>query len=544
MALQPDGKIVVAGEAEGRFALARYNENGTLDTSFGGTGVVTNSFPGAAYDVVLQPDGKIVVAGTTHSQPKPEEEVGEFAVARYNENGTLDASFGGTGMVSTSFNPELYPELDGLVLQPNGKIVVAGTVYDETEGEVGTRRFALARFNEDGGLDTTFGTNGKVITQFGSPSDGWGYQYQYIFTLAREPGGKLVAGGMVNFEFALARYNENGTLDTSFGEGGLSKLPFGEYNSVSTSRADAIVFQPDGKIVAAGAGEQKFALARFNANGSLDTSFGSDGQVTTSFPYEYEGYSQVSALQLQSDGRIVAAGAAEGIPYEGQVERNFALVRYNPNGALDKGFGNAGLVTTAIGDSPAWANALAIQPDGKLIAAGESGTDFALARYEGGGPPPPAYQRLSVVKTGTGSGMVRSIPAAIACGTGCSAEYVEGEAVTLEASPNEGSEFSGWTSVSGNPGTCTGSTNPCKTTLSEAVELTAGFAAVHHAEEEGNKSGGGGGNPNPSPAPTPTPQPTPTPIPHKKPLNCRKGFKKHKVHGKSKCVKGRKKRHG
>src|SRR6266540_4059662 len=189
-----------------------------------------------------------------------------------------------------------------------------------------------------GDLDTSFGAGGKVVTDFGAGGD-------YAAAVAIQPNGKIVAGGDAQIgttaAFGLARYNANGSIDTSFGSGGLVATTFGTGNT----RVNGIALQPDGKIVTAGfdknATEFEFALARYNADGSLDTSFGSGGRVTTAISDRYD---LAFAMTLQPDGKIVVVGETRGST---ATKYDAAVVRYTPAGALDTTFGSGGKVTTA-----------------------------------------------------------------------------------------------------------------------------------------------------------------------------------------------------
>jgi uncharacterized delta-60 repeat protein len=356
VALQPDGKIVVAGHTPNfatgliEFALARYLPDGTLDTTFGDNGRVTTGFgegQALAQTVALQPDGKIVTAGYTVDLSTS---VSAFALARYLPDGALDTTFSGDGKLTTDTGSS--NQVNAVVLQPDGKVVAAG-------GN------AMARYNPDGTLDMTFGDNGLVTIDF-----------REFRTATLQPDGKIVTAGVVDFpsNFALSRYLPNGTLDTTFGDNGRVTTDFGD-----PSQASAVVLQPDGKIVAAGSSHVDFALARYLPDGTLDTTFSGDGRVTTDFGES----SQALAVALQADGKIVAAGWA--------FFRLFALARYQPNGTLDTTFGGGGLVTTnfaGVEGATATANGLVIQPHGGgLVVAGSSTPrdevdfDFAVARY-------------------------------------------------------------------------------------------------------------------------------------------------------------------
>ncbi|PYE52999.1 delta-60 repeat domain-containing protein [Deinococcus yavapaiensis] len=245
-------------------------------------------------------------------------------------------------------------------------------------GGTASKTITITVNSTSGLLDTTFGTGGKVTTPVGTSTDD-------ARTLVMQPDGKLVAAGYTfngsNFDFALVRYNSNGTLDTTFGSGGKITTPIGTSHDV----AFALVVQSDGKLVAAGytsnGTNDDFALVRYNSNGSLDTTFGTNGKVTTDFGMSAD---FAYALVVQPDGKLVAAGAT----YNGS-NSDLALVRYNSNGSLDTTFGTSGKVTTPIGTSDDQAHALVMQPDGKLVAAGQasngSNNDFALVRYNSNG---------------------------------------------------------------------------------------------------------------------------------------------------------------
>jgi len=389
LAVQPDGKIVAAGLAfindVSNVGLARYNTDGTLDASFGTGGIVVNpfNFPGSfgrASSVALQPDGKIVLAGSTVLNP-----FAVFALARFNGNGTLDASFGTGGIVTTAFG-QVSAEAWTVGVQADGKIVAAG--YSNTNGG---HDFALARYNSNGTLDATFGTGGKVSTSFlGSPSQG--FSNAEVNSVTFQPDGRILAAGdafigtgTFNVDFALARYNSNGTLDTSFGTGGTVTTDFAGPND----HAYSVAVQPDGRIVVAGAAgvfttRFDFGVARYNSNGTLDASFGTGGKTTTDFA----GFDDVpSVIALQGDGKIVVVGRTSVSSASDTFD--FALARYSSNGTLDTSFGTSGKVTTDFAGSSDQATSVALQADGNIVAAGgvnlNGRFEFALARYIGSG---------------------------------------------------------------------------------------------------------------------------------------------------------------
>jgi uncharacterized delta-60 repeat protein len=437
LALQPDGKLVAAGGSSGDFALARYNPDGSLDSSFNGTGKVTTAI-GAGGDsataLTLQPDGKLVAAGTSWNGSND-----DFALARYNPDGSLDTNFNG-GTVTTAIGPGDDVAV-ALVLQPDGKLVAAGYSWNGSQYV-----FALARYNPDGSLDTNFNGTGTVTTAIG-PSD------DEIYGLAVQPDGKLVAAGWSsngsNDDFALARYNPDGSLDTGFNSTGTVTTAIGP----GQDDAFALALQADGKLVAAGdsynASTYDFALARYNPDGSLDTSF-NGGKVTTPIGSNWDG---ASALALQPDGKLVAAGTS----WNGAND-DFALARYNPDGSLDTSFHGTGKVTTPIGGNDG-AHALTLQPDGKLVAAGDSSNgsdyDFALVRYLNS-------NTLTVSKGGSGSGSVTSSPSGIDCGDTCWAPFAAGP-VMLTATASPGSAFTGWSGDCSGSGSCTLSMNADQT---------------------------------------------------------------------------------
>ena len=280
VAVQVDGKLVVVGQTYKNndystedFAVTRYNTDGTLDNTFGRGGKVRTDFPGLAAvssAVVIQPDGKIVVAGGAFPQFTF---AGNFEVVRYNPNGSLDRSFGNGGIVTTTF-PEGSYAFD-VALQADGKIIAAGTVFvDFNPGDSSNTDFALARYNPDGTPDATFGNGGQVSTDFLGLEDD-------AFSVLIQPDGKIVAIGSANdpatfYDFAAVRYLSNGTLDTTFGVAGKVHTDFGDQNF---DRARSAALQPDGRIVAAGFAisqngvVQNFAVARHDSSGVLDTNF-------------------------------------------------------------------------------------------------------------------------------------------------------------------------------------------------------------------------------------------------------------------------------
>jgi uncharacterized delta-60 repeat protein len=370
--IQPDNKIIAVGYAysfttfDYDFALVRYNSDGTIDQSFGNNGKVTTDF-GANFDFALsgnlQPDGKIIAVGYTGFG---------FALVRYNSNGTLDTTFDGDGKVSIAFTGTITGWSS--LVQPDGKIVAAGSVRNGSNYD-----FALIRCNSDGLLDSTFGTSGRVTTEFSALRD-------EIRSLAIQRDGKIVAAGFAsngtNSDFAIARYNSDGSLDNTFDSDGKVTTSLGNGNDLAYS----IAIQNDGKYILAGESftgtSLDTAIVRYLSDGSLDTSFNSTGKTFVPFGMGDDGaYSVV----IQQNGKIVTTGYSGSMP-----NRNFALVRLNPNGTVDLSFNSTGKVVTDFGTSDDGGANIKLQQNGKIVVAGYRFTqnnastgDFALARYEG-----------------------------------------------------------------------------------------------------------------------------------------------------------------
>jgi uncharacterized delta-60 repeat protein len=339
VAIQPDGRIVVAGTsfgANGRFALARYRPNGGLDRTFGGDGRVTTNFTNgadAAHALAIQADGKIVVAGSSGDD--------DFAVARYNTDGTLDTSFGRDGRVTTDFD-EGDDAAFAIAIQADGRILVAGGVFDDSQ------RLALAGYTTEGALDATFGEGGKVIGPGGAAYD-----------IEIQPDGKIVTSNPVT------RYNADGTLDSSFG---------GIPGHVMAIQPGGMILAGwvDGQCYGAGDCDTWFVLERANADGIPDPTFGEDGEATG------PPVGGLADIAIDPQGRIVVStGEGDG----------FLLVRFLADGTRDTAFAGDGVVSTRFARPNAYAGALAVQDDGKIVAAGIAGrwgfggARFAVARY-------------------------------------------------------------------------------------------------------------------------------------------------------------------
>jgi uncharacterized delta-60 repeat protein len=336
---------------------------GDLDPSFGTGGVVaTSGFSGQA--LAVQPDGKILIAGVTSDS--------RFAVSRYTSDGSIDPGFGAGGVVAISFGTPVQAAYD-LALQPDGRIVAVGTAGIDFGRD---RSFALARFNADGSLDSSFGVGGRVTT-------GVGGAIGDANAVALQGDGRIVAAGFGHDapggEFALARYNRDGSLDGGFGSAGVVRTDFGLAEiatDIAVGREERIVA---GGFVSTATGDDS-ALARYLADGALDPGFGLGGRVST----DLGGSDGVYSLELVAGGRILTVGPLS----RGTNSIDFALARYTRDGRLDRTFGDGGLVTTNFGIGVQIPYALATS-GGTTVVAGlafnavspASGDDIALARY-------------------------------------------------------------------------------------------------------------------------------------------------------------------
>jgi uncharacterized delta-60 repeat protein len=393
VALQPDGRVIVAGQS-GIYpvfhaALARYNTNGQLDSTFGTGGKVIAALDGGGdglATIALQPDGKIVAAGSViHDNWQL-----SFLLARFSPDGTLDRSFGNQGIVVTNFG-DSTAAAHALVLQPDGKIFVAGVSGAGPYSELND--FALARYNSNGSLDQSFGNGGKLKTHFPGVSN----TGSRATAAALQADGKLVVAGTYKNEatareFAVARYNPKGNLDTTFGSGGMVTTSMGSGDAIAFS----VALLSDGRIVASGyldVGRRNhdFALACYNPSGTLNQSFGNGGRVTTDFFGATDDIAY--GLAAQSDGKLVLAGRTGTYP-----TFHFALARYNNSGQLDQTFGTGGKVSSVF-DNRGQGYGVTVQRDGKIVLAGISAPagstfDFTVLRYLGtSGVPVPTGRR-------------------------------------------------------------------------------------------------------------------------------------------------------
>jgi len=379
MAVQPDGKLVVAGHANmggatgTDFVLVRYLRDGALDPSFGNAGKVSTDIEGGsdqAFAVALQADGKLVVAGSSDVSPKGK----SFALVRYNNDGSLDASFGTAGKVVTSFGSQSDTAY-ALVVQPDGKIVAGGHTNTALRGI----DFALARYEANGTLDAGFGNNGQVITPI---SDGNSRDSIYALALQTVGGEvKIVAAGGEG-DFVVTRYNANGSVDAGFAIG--QRLD-GAFGSV-IGAARAVIVTPDHKIVVTGHVDHDFAVLQLGEDGVVDPGFGGSGRVITKV--SATNWDEAHAVVRQADGKLVVGGWV----YAGNGSSgDFVVARYNTDGTLDAGFGTGGITITAVapGTKADEGRAMVLQSDARVptvrsILAGsanDANYDFAVTRY-------------------------------------------------------------------------------------------------------------------------------------------------------------------
>ena len=351
--IQSDGGIITAGRRAFNggidFALTRHDANGNLDASFGTAGIVTTDLgtpTDEAFDMAAHPDGGFVVVGRTDATGSNR----DFGVVRYDADGNPDMS------VTTDFAGQA-DQANSVAVQPDGKIVVAGLATTLANGD-----FALARYNTDGTLDRSFDGDGLVLTDLGTTAD-------VARAVVIRPDGRIVVAGTADGDVALVRYTDAGAVDTTFGDHGTRITDFG-----SDDFANAIALTGDGHILIAGhtlgAGlNLDFALARYTADGTFETLVKTD----------FGGDDFAENLTVQPDGRIVVVGRDTSTTI-----LDMAVVRYHDDGTLDAGFGTGGKVTADFHGKGEFGQDVALQSDGKIVAAGYTAngidTEFALMR--------------------------------------------------------------------------------------------------------------------------------------------------------------------
>lgn len=366
--------------------------DGMLDPDFGTGGLVTTSFIPFAGEsagaLAVQPDGRAIAAGS--SQLNTSQSL--MVAARYLPSGALDPSFEGDGRTIILFGapvPEISNGAGQVLLQPDGRIVLVGWLSETPPGGL---RYALARLLPDGSFDPSFGTDGKVTTPLAGGVDAGRDGLL-------QPDGRIVAVGTIGSistpGLALVRYNADGTLDGTFGTAGQASVPL-----PVPFRGQALALQADGKIIVAGftggaVGPGDIGLVRLLPSGAPDPTFDGDGFVSSDFgANEF-----AAAVALLGDGRILVAG------HRSAPAADLALVRYLPSGALDTTFGTNGLATADSG-AEEFSAELLVQPDGKLLVAGTAfgppSMDFILARFEANGSHDTTFGSAGFLRTDFG----------------------------------------------------------------------------------------------------------------------------------------------
>jgi len=424
LAINPDGKILAGGWTHNGndydFALVCYNENGSRYYPFGNYGIVKTDFYGeddGIFDIAVQDDGTITAAGFA----KRDKESSDFAVARYNADGSLYSAFS-TDTFDFGYNVEIA---FSVLVQPDGKILVAGVnEYNEYlwtlheplhEPLYNWTTVSIFRLDSSGGLDETFGDGGRVPVYRLNSGDS-------SPALALQPDGKILIGEAgahdmpcpSNYTMRVQRYNADGSLDTDFGSEGSTDV----HPDCTSDWGTSLAIQPNGKILIAGFGDPQypspraFEVARFDSQGNIDEDFGVDGRCFVRINQRSD---RASSIALQPDGKIIVGGyylVDWGYRNRNSSEEevlvfdrwNFAAIRLNQDGSPDPSFGTDGTVTfpvlmetvwsTVSGDKYPWTDGYitnwmsvptALGPDGSLYMAGYSGNgfddDFVPARY-------------------------------------------------------------------------------------------------------------------------------------------------------------------
>jgi uncharacterized delta-60 repeat protein len=406
--VQDDGKIVAGGYYETAtyrdFVALRYHADLTLDESFDTDGIAPHNIWGNdnAESLIIQPDGKILLGGTSNQGG----DMGccdQYTVARLNTDGSADTGFGpsSSGHITVSIDSS-WDLGRALALRSDGRMVLGGYIDDGAWNW----NFALLGVKADGTLDPAFNPGGtygmspnnesKVVTSVDTGDD-------YGNAIAIQSDGKILQAGAThngtNWDWAIVRFEADGDLDTTFGTGGIVTTDLRGYNDWGSS----IALQSDGKIVfgskSSNGTDNDFAVVRYNTDGSIDTTFGTNGMVFTTIG---SGDDDGEAVTIQSDGKIVLAG----FTWNG-TDEDFAVVRYNTDGTLDTSFGTGGKVVTPIGSADDRAHGVTVQPDGKILVVGETdnGTnlDVAVVSYNSDGTldESGAYRFRSVGTTAT-----------------------------------------------------------------------------------------------------------------------------------------------
>lgn len=412
VAVQADGKIVVAATVNGQFGVFRFNTDGSPDATFGTNGrAVTEIYPGlpaTANALAIQPDGKIVVGGSAYIPGSSLVNQTDFALARFNPDGSLDNTFGnGNGRIGP--NGGSFDRITKIVIQPDGKILFTGDLLDRRGSQVYVPRVLYAmRLLPNGGPDVNFGNNGTASApSFSDPGSPCQFCGDDSESLVLQPDGKVIVIGNVSAysttliiykALGIVRFLPDGQLDTTFGPGGkvTTVISSGGNAPAVDYEFKAVALQIDGKILVGGKGTpaasfSDFAVFRYTPSGSLDTTFDGDGKALFSIE---AGNDIINDILVQSNGKIVAVGESS-TSVNSQNITNFAVARFNSIGAPDVTFDGDGKAITDInnGDLDSISRAV-IQTDGKIVTVGftrpnngsGSISRLALARYLGDTP--------------------------------------------------------------------------------------------------------------------------------------------------------------
>ncbi len=387
LAVLPDGKILVGGGAGPDYYMDRFNSDGSNDLTFGVNGRVelnVENKEAHCKDLVVQPDGKIILVGSIFKNATNF----DIGIVRCKQDGSLDSSFGLNGLVRVDLMNNDY--CNSVVLQPDGKILVTGvsgnSIYYKQDAFV-------IRVNTDGNLDSGFAGTGIFRQHFPVQID--------IAAVIIQPDNKILMGGTYNTyamipPYMVERFNIDGTVDSSFGVAGIAKYGFGNDNEDWANTCNDIALQPDGKIVCVGQSGYdiySMAICRFNADGSVDGTFGEDGGIF----YEYNGqWSELFSVLVQTDGKIIATG---GVAVQGGP---LILLRINTDGSLDSSFATGGIQATYYGEN-AYGDEVSLLPDQKILVAGGADEGYILlARYNGDNILATHFKNVKAVQDKTG----------------------------------------------------------------------------------------------------------------------------------------------
>jgi len=331
IAVQKDKKIIVSGyfsnDNNKDFVTLRYNTDGGLDSTYCNDGIAITDLSSSDYtsSIAFQDDGKIVVAGHIYNGSDT-----DIAVLRYSADGILDSTFNDSGIVITPIGGS--DRANTISIQEDGKIIVAGSTYNGSDYD-----FAVVRYNSDGSLDYTFNIAGIVITPISNGGN------DYVISMSIQEDGKIFVVGTTHsgsdLAVSVARYSTDGSLDNTYNNNGIVTTPI---DSGSIHVVNSLVIHNDGGIVVAGRSgsdpEYKYIMEKYNENCILDSTFNKTGKIVISNCFNCDQISYDGAVVVQSDGKIIFGGTSANF--------DFMLIRYNTNGKIDSSFGDNGMILT------------------------------------------------------------------------------------------------------------------------------------------------------------------------------------------------------